>query len=113
YLTNRPDGRHGPGDPATDVPDGHVETVPPGVHGLSNHLLDTPWPKVDRGRRELEALLRRDTPPSPDELISLLLDRTYAADHQLPSTGVPLELERALSARLIVTPEFGTRSSTA
>jgi uncharacterized protein with NRDE domain len=85
----------------------------PGIHGVSNHLLDTPWPKVERGRRQLAALLEHGEKLAPDHLLEILLDRTYAADHDLPSTGVPLDLERALSASFTATPGYGTRSSTA
>lgn len=86
--------------------------VAPGVHGLSNHLLDTPWPKVERGKRSLDALLR-DPAPAEGPMLDLLLDRTVAADHELPDTGVGLSLERALSTLFIATPEYGTRASTA
>jgi uncharacterized protein with NRDE domain len=86
--------------------------VEAGVHGLSNHLLDTPWPKVQRGTRELARLLA-DPDPAPDALLDLLLDRTLAADHQLPETGVDRERERALSPAFILTPDYGTRASTA
>ena len=84
----------------------------PGVHGVSNHLLDTPWPKVERGKRALEGLLRAkrlDAGP----MLDLLLDRTVAADHELPDTGVGPTLERALSTMFIATPDYGTRASTA
>jgi uncharacterized protein with NRDE domain len=91
---------HGPG----------VVAVSPGVHGLSNHLLDTPWPKVERGRHELERVLAA---PEPDALLDLLLDRTLAADRLLPETGVGPMMERELSASFILTPDYGTRSSTA
>lgn len=87
--------------------------LPPGIYGVSNHLLDTPWPKVTRGKRELERLIRSNAAPSAEGLLSLLLDRAYAADHDLPETGVPSDLERALSAAFIITPEYGTRSSSA
>ncbi len=114
YLTNRPDEDEArDADDPSETPAGRLEAVTPGIHGLSNHLLDTPWPKVERGRLELEVLLQRSDSPAPDTLLSILLDRTYAADHDLPSAGTQLDLERALSARFIVTPEFGTRSSTA
>ncbi|MEX2583490.1 MAG: NRDE family protein [Gemmatimonadota bacterium] len=85
----------------------------PGVYGVSNHLLDTPWPKVERGKRELEKILHDGSDPDPDRLLEVLIDRTYAAEHLLPETGVTPELERALSASFILTPEYGTRSSTA
>jgi uncharacterized protein with NRDE domain len=84
----------------------------PGVHGLSNALLDTPWPKVVRGTAELERLLSApDLDAGP--LLDAMLDRTLAADHELPATGVGTERERALSSRFILTPGYGTRSSTA
>lgn len=88
------------------------ERVASGVHGLSNHLLDTPWPKVERGKASLQELLQADD-PRPDSMLDALIDRTLAADHDLPETGIPLELERALSSSFIVTPDYGTRSSTA
>ena len=88
------------------------ERVVPGVHALSNHLLDTPWPKVERGRALMQQLLQGD-PLTPDSMLDVLIDRTPAADHDLPQTGIPLDLERALSSAFIVTPDYGTRSSTA
>lgn len=87
--------------------------IAPGIHGISNALLDTPWPKVSRGKRELAALLDPETAPSPDDLLHLLLDRTFAADHELPDTGVGAGMERELSASFILTPGYGTRTSTA
>lgn len=89
--------------------------VDAGVHGLSNAALDTPWPKVVRGRAALERALgaEPDPDPDPDALLDLLLDEALAADHDLPSTGLARELERALSASFIRTADYGTRSSTA
>jgi uncharacterized protein with NRDE domain len=86
-----------------------------GIYGLSNHLLDTPWPKVVRGRRELAKLLREpfEAGAETDALLDLLLEHTRAADHDLPATGVGLELERALSSRFISLPDYGTRASSA
>lgn len=92
--------------------DGPV-AVAPGVHGLSNALLDTPWPKVARGSRALSSLVNAADALEPRALLELLLDRTVAADDELPDTGVSSSLERALSAAFIATPEYGTRSSTA
>ncbi|MQA89094.1 MAG: hypothetical protein GEU90_02485 [Gemmatimonas sp.] len=90
-------------------------SLPPGIYGVSNHLLDTPWPKVRRGKAELAKLLRPPpgAGPDPDRLLDLLMDRTLAAEQELPSTGVTAELERALSAAFIQTSDYGTRSSTA
>ena len=84
----------------------------PGIYGVSNHLLDTPWPKVRRGKEALAELLGERS-LRPDRLLDLLLDQTVAADHELPDTGVGLELERALSTLFIQSPGYGTRSSTA
>jgi uncharacterized protein with NRDE domain len=85
----------------------------PGIYGVSNHLLDTPWPKVRRGKAELEKLVTAPGIPEAERILDLMMDRTLAADHDLPSTGVTAAFERALSAAFIQTPEYGTRSSTA
>ena len=92
---------------------GEFRALVPGLYGLSNHLLDTPWPKLERGRRALRQLLDRQPDPTPDELLELLADRTLAPDSDLPRTGVPLEWERWLSPIFIDAPGYGTRSSTA
>jgi len=82
----------------------------PGIHGLSNALLDTPWPKVGAGKTALERALGR----LPDEhgLWNLLRDDRTHPDPALPATGVPLEWERLLSAAFIRGRDYGTRSST-
>jgi uncharacterized protein with NRDE domain len=82
----------------------------PGVYGLSNHLLDTPWPKVVSAKAALAAALTR----LPDEhtLLELLRDDRPAEDEQLPRTGLSLEWERLLSSAFVRTPEYGTRCST-
>lgn len=86
--------------------------VPDGIHGLSNHLLDTPWPKVVKGKERLAELLQDPDGPSPEALLDLLSDREPAPDDLLPNTGVGLERERILSSIFIVSPNYGTRSST-
>ena len=91
---------------------GQVMAIAPGIHGLSNHLLDTPWPKVERGRAILGELVRRGTQELIDGLFALLADRTIAPDGALPQTGVGLPRERVLSPAFIVSPAYGTRSST-
>ncbi len=90
---------------------GSVQQLSPGVHGLSNHLLDTPWPKVERGKQRLEAALARE--PDAETLLDLLGDREPAPESELPDTGIGVELERVLSPALIVSPQYGTRASTA
>jgi len=81
----------------------------PGVYALSNHLLDTPWPKVIAAKSALGAALAR----LPDEhsLLELLRDERQADDAQLPRTGVSLPWERLLSSAFIRAPEYGTRCS--
>jgi len=88
--------------------DGRV--LGPGVYGLSNHLLDTPWPKVVAAKSRLHTALERlpDTAP----LLELLRDDRPAPDEALPRTGVSLEWERLLSSAFIRAPGYGTRCST-
>lgn len=85
--------------------------LPPGVYGLSNHLLDTPWPKVVRGKKALEKLLD-STLFDQEAAFALLADTTLAADTELPKTGIPFEWERSLSAIFVSRPGYGTRCST-
>ena len=91
-----------------------VRLLPPGLYGLSNHLLDTPWPKVERARGAVARILHEDPDRGlePDEVLAALADRTPAPDAELPDTGVGVAWERALSPVFIATPEYGTRSST-
>ncbi|HKT31554.1 MAG TPA: NRDE family protein [Gammaproteobacteria bacterium] len=86
--------------------------ISPGIHGLSNHLLDTPWPKVALSKSRLEALLARGT-PTAEELEKLLSDRTPAPANELPDTGIGAERERQISPVFVVNPVYGTRCSTA
>ena len=88
--------------------EGEPRTVEPGVHALSNHLLDEPWPKVQRAR----AALRESIGDGDDPLFAMLSDATPAPDTQLPDTGVGLERERMLSPILITGADYGTRAST-
>lgn len=82
----------------------------PGVYGLSNHLLDTPWPKVGAGKTALAAAL--NALPDENPLSGLLRDATIHPDQSLPATGVSLAWERLLSAAFIRSPDYGTRCST-
>jgi len=86
--------------------------VEPGLYGLSNHLLDTPWPKVQRAKEEMKELLNNRERISEDQLFELLKIDIPAEDDQLPDTGIPKELERAVSPIFIKTNRYGTRSST-
>ena len=90
--------------------EGGARPIEPGVHGLSNHVLDEPWPKVIRGRAAMErALAAADPGPA---LFELLGDGTPAPDSALPATGVSLDWERRLSSALITGADYGTRAST-
>lgn len=88
------------------------QPLQPGIYGLSNHLLETPWPKVVLGKAGLKALLAGEAGVSPEALFGLLADRTRAPDDRLPDTGVGLAWERVLSPLFIESPAYGTRSST-
>ncbi|MCX5833592.1 MAG: NRDE family protein [Deltaproteobacteria bacterium] len=97
YLSNRGSG---------------PKDLSPGLYGLSNHLLDTPWPKVERGKKALEALLADSDHLREEALFDILADRSRTPDELLPSTGMSLEWERILASPFIVSPVYGTRSST-
>lgn len=83
-----------------------------GVHGLSNHLLNTPWPKVMRGRKALAEVVARGSELRVEDIFKVLADDARAVDEALPETGVGLELERVLSPVFIRSVAYGTRSST-
>ena len=83
-----------------------------GLHGLSNATLDTPWPKVERGKAlTLQAL--RSEKLKPQQLFEILTDKERPTDQSLPATGLPLELERGLSSIFIESQQgYGSRSAT-
>jgi len=89
----------------------------PGVYGVSNHLLDTPWPKVERTKAAFHRWcgkdgMRDDEGDDLEPVLALLHDTERAPDAELPATGVTLERERMLSAPFIVGADYGTRCST-
>ena len=86
------------------------QPLEPGVYGLSNALLDAPWPKVVKTKAQFASLLCLGAPD--DAFFEMLADTTPAPDQRLPETGVPLDLERMLSAVRIESPSYGTRTST-
>jgi len=90
--------------------DGAARRLAPGIYGLSNHLLDSPLPKLVVARQGFaEALMEL-----PDEMafFRLLSDQETVADDELPKTGVTLAWERILSAIFVKSPDYGTRAST-
>jgi uncharacterized protein with NRDE domain len=82
----------------------------PGIYGISNGLLDAPWPKVLRTKAQFASLLCQGAPQ--EAYFEMLADTTRAPDLRLPATGVTLDMERVLSAVCIETPGYGTRTST-
>ncbi len=92
--------------------EGALKKVSPGVHGLSNHLLNTPWLKVEKGKQALKRYLASDRAGDPFELLTIMSDDTEAEEHLLPCTGVSLEWERLLSSIFIRGESYGTRSTT-
>jgi len=88
-----------------------VVKIADGFHGLSNHLLDTPWPKVTRVKKKFGSLLSA-AKLQPQELLEALYDEQRAPNHELPDTGVGPEWEQALSSLFIKTNGYGTRCST-
>ncbi|MFC1825760.1 NRDE family protein [Thermodesulfobacteriota bacterium] len=91
---------------------GHtIQKLKPGLYGLSNHLLDTPWPKIEKGKAALGALLDGRDNIDLEDVFHILANRSYPPDDQLPDTGVDHDWERVLSPLFITSPSYGTRSS--
>jgi uncharacterized protein with NRDE domain len=90
--------------------EGLARPIPAGVHGLSNHLLDEPWPKVIRARAAMDGALKLQDPVPA--LFEGLSDSAGAPDASLPATGVGLAWERRLASALITGEDYGTRAST-
>lgn len=86
------------------------QPLEPGIYGISNGLLDAPWPKVVRTKAQFASLLCQGAPE--DAYFEMLADTTRAPDVRLPDTGIEIDLERVLSAVCIETPGYGTRTST-
>jgi uncharacterized protein with NRDE domain len=84
--------------------------LPAGIYGLSNHVLDSEWPKLVKARQQFSVAL--ESLPDEAEFFELLSDRSIAADQDLPNTGVALEWERLLSAVFVQSEAYGTRAST-
>lgn len=90
-----------------------AQRLPPGIYGLSNELLDTPWPKLQRVRQRFDALMNQADPIPEAALFAMLADPTQAGvDDTLPDTGLSREWEQLLSSPFIRNREYGTRCST-
>lgn len=87
---------------------GQARRLQPGIYGLCNANLDTPWPKLLRARQSLQ-----EAPDADDEtLLWVMADTARPDDHLLPNTGVGLDIERLLSSVFIASADYGTRAST-
>jgi uncharacterized protein with NRDE domain len=88
-----------------------IKKLDAGYFGLSNHLLNTPWPKVTKGINFLRHFIEKRSQLEPESLFGLLSDKSIPPDGQLPDTGIGLEWERRLGAIFISSPTYGTRCS--
>ena len=88
-----------------------IHRLRPGLYGISNHLLDTSWPKVKKGKVRLQGQLNGQEKIDPEKIFEILSDRSMPADDELPDTGVGLQWERILSPLFITSSDYGTRSS--
>lgn len=89
----------------------NIVKVSDGIHGLCNHLLDTDWHKVEKGKKALEKIVKKGENITFEILESILQDKNLAPDQNLPNTGLTYEKEKALSSIFIDTENYGTRSS--
>ena len=90
---------------------GEFTVLDPGIYALSNHLLDTRWPKTLKVKMGLQSLVHLNA-VDHDSLLALLNDRELAPDEELPDTGISRNLEKSLSSVFISTDDYGTRCST-
>ncbi|MGB0205982.1 MAG: NRDE family protein [Neptuniibacter sp.] len=91
--------------------EGPIRALNPGIYGLSNALLDSPWPKLIKVRSELTNVLG-DIQFSPRSLLKIMSNRTQAETSELPDTHIPLEWEQLLSSSFIQSENYGTRATT-
>lgn len=91
---------------------GELQRLEPGIYGLSNHLLNTDWPKVKTGKEEMAKIIKGGREELVEQLLGLLQTSDPAPDELLPNTGVPFEMEKMLSPLFIKSDGYGTRSST-
>jgi len=90
---------------------GKIRELGPGLYGLSNHLLDTAWPKLEKGKADFGDLIRDGVKLNPDPFFEILADRSRSSDSRLPNTGVGKKWERRLSPVFIAGRIYGTRNS--
>lgn len=88
-----------------------TKTLTRGIYGISNAFLDTPWPKVKKGKNKFTSIVLKNI-FSINELLDIMVDTQQAKSEDLPDTGVGLEWERVLSSIFIQSPTYGTRCTT-
>ncbi|MFK0572570.1 NRDE family protein [Endozoicomonas sp.] len=98
YFTNR-------------TKDTQLSPLPAGTYGLSNHLLNTPWPKLLRARDNFSAAITQSIPPDSSQLIELMGDSYQPPEEQLPDTGISKDAEKRLSSCFIASKDYGTRNT--
>lgn len=91
--------------------DKQMREVGPGIHGLSNGLLNDPWPKVSQGIKKMAACLQQES-CTAEPLFKIMADQEQPPDRDLPHTGVSLDTERMLSPAFVTSPRYGTKAST-
>lgn len=90
-----------------------IERVEAGLHAISNSFLDIPWPKVTSAKTDFRKYLDQGQ-LHVDGLLGLLQSKTLAPDALLPDTGLPFDLEKAVSSQFIqVDDYYGTVNTTA
>ena len=100
---------------ASNRADQFARELPPGIYGLSNEFLDTPWPKLVRVRERFTGLLATPATHADaliEPLLDMLADRETAPAESLPSGDLSPEWARKLSAPFVLDPQYGTRCST-
>lgn len=88
------------------------QLLPPGDYVLSNHLLNSPWPKTTKLAQHMDQALQTRSEPKAESLLAALHDTAPAPEDEQPDTGLSPELEKRLSSIFIVSPDYGTRCST-
>ncbi|USE36481.1 NRDE family protein [Endozoicomonas sp. SCSIO W0465] len=88
-----------------------ISPLSSGIYGLSNHLLDTPWPKLLRARHRFTRAMQESIPPDSKRLVELMQDSYQPPEEQLPDTGVSKEVEKRLSSCFIASKDYGTRNT--
>ncbi len=91
---------------------GTIEELKPGIHGLCNHFLNTPWPKVTKAKQGMKRILDTNHDVEIDSLLELMSDTVQADTNNLPDTGIGLQLEKMLSSICIKIDGYGTKATT-